>query len=145
MRPFPAFALAALVAIGCGSITATTDAGSAAGASGHGGTPGSGGTSGPTCSDLQTQYAAELARAKSCSPNASNQCQDMAPSSLGCGCQTFVNDKSSVDQIQSRWNQAGCQNTTLCPAIACVNPKSGACRPADGGGASCVDLLVNTP
>ncbi|HSS39141.1 MAG TPA: hypothetical protein VLT58_10260, partial [Polyangia bacterium] len=118
--------------------------GGSGGVSGQGGMPGTGGKTGTTCADLQTAYAAALARAKSCSPNGSNQCQDTAPSSLDCGCETFVNDKTMVDQIQSSWNQAGCQNmTSLCPAIACVRPKSGSCRPADGGGSSCVDVLVS--
>ena len=142
-----------LVASACGSITTTGGAGGqtgtggrGAGGSGAGGTNGgSGGSPGESCAQLQSDYSVELAKAKMCSPNASNQCQQTAPDALACGCETFVNDRSSLDQLQTRWNQAGCQNTTVCPAIACIAPKGAACRTSDAGGASCVDPTVATP
>ncbi len=141
-------ALLTLVASACGSVTMTGGTGgqNGTGGSGTGGTNGgSGGSTGATCAQLESQYSVELAKAKNCSPNASSQCQETAPDKLACGCNTYVNDKSALDQLQSRWDQAGCQNTTACPAIACVAPRAGVCRPADAGGSSCTDSLVATP
>jgi hypothetical protein len=67
-------------------------------------------------------------------------------SALGCsGCPTFVNDDSNLGQFSDAWNQAGCNQGQVCPAIACVAPKSGICRASDAGGALCVDQLVATP
>ena len=136
-----------LAAAACGSVTTTGGTGGQNGTggngSGTGGTNGgSGGSTGASCAQLESQYSVELAKAKSCSPNASNQCQEMAPDKLACGCPTYVNDKSALDQLQSRWSQAGCQNTTVCPAIACVAPRAGLCRATDAGGAACSDSLV---
>ncbi len=153
MRLQPSLLLLALVAAACGSVTSIADASGQGGSGGRhagtggkgGGGTGSGGSTGTSCSQLESDYAAELVKAKSCSPNASDPCAQMAPNALACGCQTFVNDRSALDQIQSRWNQSGCQATTVCPAIACVTPKSAACRPADGGGATCQDMLLAAP
>ena len=145
MRAAPTFfTLAALLVTACGSITTTSDGGGQGGAAGHaGGTGGgTGGTTGGSCADLQSQYAAALTAAKSCSPSGANQCQQKAPASLGCGCETYVNNRTALDQLESSWNQAGCQNTILCPAIACVSPRAGFCRTNDAGGASCTDVLV---
>lgn len=156
MRLTP-IALAALLTVACGSITTSGGTGGQAGqASGQGGTGargggsgkggGSGGTAGTgggaTCAQLQNDYDTALAQARSCSPGANNQCQQNAPSSLACGCETFVNDTSTLDAIRSRWNQANCQNQTVCPAAACLQPRSSSCRPADGGGSACVDSLI---
>ncbi|HXU60119.1 MAG TPA: hypothetical protein VN962_00360 [Polyangia bacterium] len=146
--------LLVLFASACGSITTVGDGGPPGGSGGHlpgtGGAAGrfgggTGGNSGTSCTQLESEYATELAKAKTCSPNASNQCQQTAPNALACGCETFVNDRSGLDQLQSRWNQAGCQGSTLCPAIACVMPRAASCRAGDGGGASCQDSLVATP
>jgi hypothetical protein len=146
MRAAPlAFALAALMVTACGSVTTTGDGAGQGGTAGRGsgGTGGgTGGTTAGSCSDLQTQYAAALTAAKSCSQTTSNQCQQKAPASLGCGCETFVNSRTALDQLESSWNQAGCQNSVVCPAIACVPPRSSFCRAGDGGGASCSDVLV---
>lgn len=151
--PTICLAFLTLVASACGSVTVTGGAGGQPGAggrgsggSGTGGTKGgSGGTTGTSCAQLESDYSVELQKAKMCSPDASNQCQQTAPDALACGCPTFVNDRSALDQLQTRWNQAGCQNTTLCPAIACVAPKGASCRASDAGGASCSDTTVATP
>ena len=154
MTTLRALTLLALFASACGSITTITDAGGPGGTGGHvagtGGAAGrfgggTGGNSGTSCAQLESDYATELSKAKICSPNASNQCQQTAPNALACGCETFVNDRSALDQLQSRWNEAGCQNTTVCPAIACVMPRGATCRPGDGGAATCQDSLVATP
>lgn len=138
-------AFLALIASACGSVTTTGGAGgqTGAGGSGTGGNNGTGGGTGDSCAQLESQYSVELAKAKTCSPNASNQCQEMASTALACGCPTYVNDKSALDQLQSRWDQAGCQNSsTVCPALACVSPRGATCRASDGGSPSCVDTVV---
>ena len=138
-----------LAASACGSVTTTGGTGGQTGSggngSGTGGTNGgTGGGSGASCAQLESDYSTELAKAKICSPNASNQCQEMALDKLACGCPTYVNDKSALDQLQSRWSQAGCQNTTVCPGIACVAPRAGVCRATDAGGSTCSDSFLAT-
>jgi len=136
-------ALASLFTPACGSVTTTGGTGGQTGSGGRGGgTGGNHGTGGGTadsCTQLQNEYAAALPQARSCSPNSGGgQCEQQAPSTLGCSCQTVVNDKSQLDQIQNRWTVAGCQ--TVCPAIACLAPTTGICRTADAGGGTCADL-----
>jgi hypothetical protein len=104
-------------------------------------TGGNRGSGGETCAQLQDDYTAALPQARSCSASSGgSQCDQQAPSMLGCDCQTFVNDKGALDQIQQRWTIQGCQ--ALCPAIACLAPRSGACRAADAGGAACTDVYT---
>jgi hypothetical protein len=146
-----ALTLLALFASACGSITTIGDAGGQTGSGGRAGGSGgrfgggTGGSSATSCVQLESDYAAELAKAKSCSPGASNQCQESAPSALACGCDTFVNDRSALDQLQTRWKQAGCQSGMVCPAVACVMPRGATCRAGDGGSGVCQDSLVSTP
>jgi hypothetical protein len=150
MRTLGAIALLTLSLVACGSITTTGGTGGAGGGTGQGGatggagpgtggTGGTGGAGGASCAQLQTEYASALARAKTCSPNLASQCGKTAPDQLACPCPTFVNDTAGLDAIKARWSQAGCQDSTVCPAIACVSPRSATCRPSDAGGASCVD------
>lgn len=150
MRTLSSLLLAILLASGCGSVTTIGGGGGGqggtSGQNGRGGSGGSGkgtgGTGGESCAQIETAYATALQQAKSCSLGASNQCQQTAPSSLACGCDTFVNDRSMLDTLQSRWNQANCQNGALCPAIACIMPKSASCRATDAGGPACADNLL---
>jgi hypothetical protein len=135
-------ALPSLFNVACGSVTMT---GGTGGQNGSGGSTGGnhgtgGGTGGESCAQLQDAYAAAFPQARACSPNSGGgQCDQQVPSTLGCGCQTFVNDKSTLDQIQARWTAANCQ--AVCPAIACLAPKTGACRAGDAGGGTCADVL----
>ncbi len=146
-------AVASLFTAACGSVTMTGGTGGqngSGGANATGGNKGTGGTkggtggaggAGETCAQLQNEYAAALPQAKSCSPNSGGgACDQQAPSTLGCSCQTSVNNKNTLDQIQSRWDQAGCQ--AACPAIACIAPRSGVCQAADAGGGTCADVLA---
>jgi hypothetical protein len=124
-----------------GGVTGATGGTSGGTGGAAGGNHGSGGGGGESCSQLQNEYAAALPQARSCSPNSGGtQCAQQAPSTLGCSCQTSVNDKNQLDQIQTRWTVAGCQ--TVCPAIACIAPRSGICLPADAGGGSCADVAT---
>ena len=149
---------ALLLAASCGTVTSsggTGGAGGAAGASGAGGASATGGTQGGTggqgggasCDKIQAEYKVALAAARACSPDATNQCQKNVQSALGCtGCPTFVNDDSNLGQFSDAWNKGNCdQSQGVCPAIACIQPRSGVCRASDAGGALCVDQLVATP
>ncbi|HVV50822.1 MAG TPA: hypothetical protein VHO06_14245, partial [Polyangia bacterium] len=110
-----------------------------------GGAQGGGGQSGGlTCDQIQADYAVALDKARDCSPNASNQCQKMASSELGCtGCPTFVNDTSGLSALEAEWTQGQCGQGQVCPNIACIAPKSATCKAGDGGGsAKCVDATL---
>ena len=139
MRSYLAIATL-LLASSCGSVTSIANDG------GTGGSGGGGQGGGSSCDQIQAAYQAALATARQCSANATNQCQKMAESALGCtGCPTFVNDDSGLSQFDNAWNQAGCSQNQLCPGIACLAPKSATCKASDAGGATCVDSLVATP
>jgi hypothetical protein len=135
-----------LLAASCGTVTSSGGTGGAGGASGTGGsatggTQGGGGQGGAaTCAKIQADYHAALAAARLCTPDLTNQCQKNALSALGCtGCPTFVNDDSNLGQFSDQWGKANCDQGVVCPAIACVQPKSAVCRATDAGGAMCVD------
>ena len=107
-----------------------------------GGAAGSGGSGGANCTDLQTEYAAALPAAESCTVGASGQCQQrvgqfLPPFLCNTGCSDlFVNDASILAPIISKWEQSGCPRP-VCPAIACGPPPSETCVPVDGGGGVC--------
>ncbi len=145
-----------LLTASCGSVTAIgTDGGQGGspgtgGATATGGTHGSGGNGGaaggPSCAQIQGAYQAALATARACSIDGTNQCQKTVTSALGCGgCPTFVNDDSGLSQYDNEWNQAGCGQNQVCPAIACLAPKTATCKASDAGGAACVDSFLATP
>ena len=144
LRLLVLLALASLFPPACGSVTMTGGTGGQTGTGGGnatGGNKGTGGGGGQSCGQLQDEYAAALPAARACSPNSGGgQCDQQAPETLGCTCQTSVNDKSTLDQIQARWTAAGCQ--TVCSAIACITPRSGLCRAGDAGGGTCTDVLT---
>lgn len=141
-----------LLAASCGSVTSIAEDGGrggapgTGGATGTGGNHGGGGNGGTSCSQIQSAYQAALTTARACSVGATNQCQKTVPNALGCnGCPTFVNDDSALSQYDNAWNQAGCNQDQVCTNIACLAPKSAACKAADAGGATCVDSFVATP
>jgi hypothetical protein len=154
MHALRAVCLLSLVSLfpACGSVTMTSGTGGQNGSGGTGtggkatgGNHGSGGTGtgGATCSQLQDEWAAALQQARSCSVGSGGgQCDQQAASTLGCDCQTYVNDKSPLDPILSRWDAQGCQAQAVCPAIACLAPRSGACRASDAGGGTCADVYT---
>jgi hypothetical protein len=127
--------IVALLAASCGTVTSSGGTGGAGGASGTGG---QGGVA--TCAKIQADYKVALTAARACSLDATNQCQKGVDSALGCtGCPTFVNDDSNLGQFADQWNKANCDQGVVCPAIACVQPKSGVCRASDAGGTLCID------
>jgi hypothetical protein len=95
-------------------------------------------SSGDECSGLGVSYQALLERAKSCDPQAANECTLLVDSSLVCGCRTFVNpnafSKGAVAALQDEFAANACSQPP-CPG-PCRTPARGYCAP-DG---QCVDL-----
>ena len=154
MRSYIGVATLLLIA-SCGSVSPIVSDGGQGGSPGTGGATATGGTQGsggsggsaggPSCEQIQTAYQAALVTARECSVGGTNQCQKMVASGLGCGgCPTFVNDDSGLSQYDNAWNQAGCGQNQLCPAIACLAPKTATCKASDAGGATCVDSFLAT-
>ena len=104
-----------------------------------------------SCADLASQYIAALPAAQSCDVNAIGQCQQLVNGSLplsicNIGCQmTFVNDATTLNALESAWNQAGCKADVMCPNIACAPPSNGGCVAADGGGGICNSITLTLP
>jgi hypothetical protein len=121
---------------GSGGRGGTTGTGGTTGSAGTGGATGSGGTGGgKTCTQLESDYTAALATAKMCHATMTNQCQILVSISLACPtCKAHVNDDTQLAAIQASYDQAGCSAMNhICPAIACINPGSGACVPINSG------------
>jgi hypothetical protein len=128
-----------------GTVETGGSAGDAMGGTGTGGTTetggaggtmaGTGGTTGsPDCEKLTQAYATALEEAKACNANSGkDQCTEQFASNLSCGCPVFVNpeNKDAIAELQ-RLQKEGAKCMTVCPAIACVEPGSGVCEPADG-------------
>jgi hypothetical protein len=114
--------------------------GDATGAGGSGTGGGQGGQGGESCDKLASDYAGALTAAKACTPGATNQCQKLVDGTIGCsGCKAYVNDTTTLDQIQNQWDSQGC--VRVCSAIACVTPPStctgsGPTTGGPGGGAN---------
>jgi hypothetical protein len=114
----------------------TAGRGGTTGAAGTGGATGGGGAGGgKTCTQLETDYTAALTAAKMCNATAGNQCQILVSISLACPtCKAHVNDDAQLTALKASYDQAGCSAMPhICPAIACVNPGSGACVPINSG------------
>jgi len=98
-------------------------------------------TGGKTCQEMIAEYNAAFTEAKMCNPLAASvaaECQATASASLPCGnCVTHVQSTKTLDEIRARWNAAGCK-PGVCPAIACINPGTGACM-ANGTSGVCID------
>jgi hypothetical protein len=124
---------------GTSGTTATGGRGGTGGAIGAGGSTVDGGLS--TCGTLESEYAAALISASSCTAGAAAQCAQQVLSSLSpcnSGCARFVTDRSVLDGIRQKWDAAGCGNVkVLCPAIACTPATGGMCVPGDAGESVC--------
>ena len=99
-----------------------------------GGQSGAGGAPGRTCTQLQNDYAAALADAKSCAPSGTDQCRLLVDNSLACpGCKVYVNDGLGLSALKAEWNSSGCAQThSICPAIACIAPTFSTCMSTGG-------------
>jgi len=111
------------------------------GGMGSGGMTGTGGAggSGPTCTQLQKQFAAALADAKMCVVGGTGYCGVVTSDKLDCGCPTHVNDTKNIDPIRTQWAQSGC-SSGVCPNIACLVYKGATCAvPSGATAAVCQD------
>jgi hypothetical protein len=88
----------------------------------------------PSCSVIATQYTQTLADAQVCDVGASNECQNLVPSSLSACpvCMTYANVSLTLDTLKADWVQQNCgASSGTCPALTCQQPTSGSC--ASGG------------
>jgi hypothetical protein len=113
-------------------------AGCAAGQSGGGGAGGAGGGTadgGETCDELALDYANAFVAASACTPGAANQCQTLAPPTIGNVCNVcgdwYVNDATTLTAIRSQWARQGCALPIACPAILCRAPTPASCVAVD--------------
>lgn len=116
-----------------GAFASGGDAGSA-GAPATGGDASAAGSSGyesVACPVLQTDYAAELAIAKSCSTGTDNTCDQTVLDALDCGCSVFVSSArtgaiTNLEQIRTAWKNKSCSTGVAC-GVVCTVPSSGTC------------------
>jgi hypothetical protein len=80
-----------------------------------------------TCMGLETLYQAAVKKAKACCPMcATVQCVNKVPSSLHCGCDTFVNELSAeMKAIQAEYTARSCHFTMPACGIKCAPPGPG--------------------
>lgn len=129
-----------LIATDGGADYGTGGQSGSGGQGGTGGSPGDGGLS--TCADLQNAYEDALNAERTCTVGSSTDCQQLVSSSLSpcfTNCKTYVNDATTLNAIELKWEQAGCGNVAVaCPAIAClVVHTNGMCIATDGGPGFC--------
>ena|SRR5436190_1999833 len=82
------------------------------------------GDGGATCDQIATQYQAAVSSAKMCSAGGPG-CQTLVASVVGCNCEVYVADASTLDSLETDWAQAGC--VASCPPISCITPHPTSC------------------
>jgi hypothetical protein len=120
-------------AVGTGGIFASGGNAGSAGSPAAGGDTNAAGSTGyesVTCPVLQTDYAAELAIAKSCSAGTDN-CDQTVLDALDCGCTVFVSSArtgalTSLEQIRTAWKNKSCSTGIAC-GVVCTVPTSASC------------------
>ncbi|MFO0572050.1 MAG: hypothetical protein U0263_40885 [Polyangiaceae bacterium] len=135
-------------AAGTGGAAGQVSSGGAAGSAGtgSGGAAGSGGmgaadsgSGGTQCTDISTQFASALVKAKQCSlfPGTS-KCDLLVKKSLECGEYEFV-DSSNTDavaelkKLQTQWDQAVCDGPEVC-GVGGYAATSATCEAGGQGG-----------
>lgn len=87
------------------------------------------------CQAIAAEYAAALPAAKACDVAARDSCGANRLMSLGgqCACSTAVNpdQTATLDEINARYDAAGCPEGLACPCPGYVTT----CNPATDGGA----------
>jgi len=82
----------------------------------------------PSCEGLAKKYLEEIASAKTCQlVGADSQCKTLRPATIGCGCDTHVNNDATatLDDLIETYAKAGCVGP--CTKIACPDPGEGGC------------------
>ena len=132
MRWLLSISLVSLAALGACSSQSLTNDRSGTGGSGGGGanTGGEGGNTASTggtgaqsaCQVLAAQYQDALKVAQSCAIGGSGQCETLVNTTLSVcgGCQTYVNDASTLNAIQQAWEGANCSKVNPAPPCALI-------------------------
>ena len=135
-----------------GGSSAGGSGGSGGGVGGSGGSlGGAGGATGGSggavsCDELEQRYQMELANAKECNPFIDfEQCTALVPSSLACGCGTYVNAQAAqqlenLKELAAEWNAHYCGGDILCEPCP-PPPLGGSCQPNAAGSGTCLDVL----
>jgi hypothetical protein len=120
-----------------------------AGTGGHagaGGAAGGGGHGGETCDEIAAAFQAAIPVAESCTPGATNQCQQQALTGPlgGCaGCGRYVNDNTTLNALRAQYEQQGCPHSGVCPAVLCIIPQMEGCKPTDAStGGTCTPVVL---
>jgi hypothetical protein len=81
------------------------------------------------CESLTDAYAEALADAKRCNPDVEFvfPCMVPAVSGLRCGCPTFVNDATELDELVTSWNELGCDGGGVVCGACAGEPVTGTC------------------
>ena len=125
-----------------GSNTGGTGGGSGGASGGSGGT---GGGPGLTCKQLESNYAASLKKAKSCSPILPVvQCTSKVDDELACPCPTFINPGNTaaaaeLAKLKAEWKTQNCSAGVVCPLVLCAQPSGATCVGGSATNGSCVD------
>jgi hypothetical protein len=88
--------------------------------------------SGKSCAQLEDDYQQALSVAYECTPGAPNQCQEAIPAFFCAGCNSYVNDASSLGPIYTQLMNQGC---VRCEAVdTCIQTGPWGCVATDAGG-----------
>ncbi|MBC8131544.1 MAG: hypothetical protein H7X95_01080 [Deltaproteobacteria bacterium] len=121
--------------IGTGGAVASASGGviGSGGVSHSGGARGTGGSTGTTaeCQQYMHDYDAEIPAARACklNGNQAKACAVLVPQKLaGCGssCMIYVDKANMLDQIQKKWDKAGCV-APPCGTATCNSPSPSIC------------------
>ena len=95
--------------------------------------------SGDECYGLGSSYQGLLERAKSCDPQAANECTQLVAGALRCGCETFVNpnmySRDAVAAVEKEFSANACGEGVTCGPCP-PPPTRGYCTPSG----QCADL-----
>jgi hypothetical protein len=97
-----------------------------------------------TCTQIRTEYAAAITKAKKCSPPLTVvQCKTVVSKDLACGCKTAVSKTNAQDYanlvaLDALWVKQSCSlQPWNCPKMPCQPVSSGKCDSTTG---ACVDV-----
>lgn len=104
----------------------------------------------PKCTDLLERYGSALALAQRCSGGSSSPsletCSETVPTSLACGCPTYVNPANAqaletLRSLRRTWQTLGCDMNVFCAPVSCYTPRGATCAPdPDRQNGLCSDL-----
>lgn len=93
-----------------------------------------------TCDEIANEYDAELQLVRICNPLVNAlQCTKLHYRALRCpGCGSYVNPANAsalarLAELERVWKAQRCGEGIMCPAIDCMDPRSGSCEPTPPG------------